>query len=211
MSEDQRQRILEALAYLEEYRDVRVLVNEDNLVTYGWISTRMELDPDQLRPYKPAMKKSKAKVGASSAAAEGNIVSSSKSTSFGALKRKKAPSSPKKTASSTPTAMLDPISTEEVEVNSSLELLKRKKKKAKTKGSEPAPSKTAPTDPPPSRSKDVLAPPMSAPMGLSFEEVARESLKDTEEVFREEGSSATLNPPVALVEDPFLSVEDFVE
>ena len=46
MSRNQRQRILEALAYPKEYRDVRVLVTEDNLVTYGWISIRMELDPD---------------------------------------------------------------------------------------------------------------------------------------------------------------------
>ena len=66
MSGDQRERILEALAYPEEYRDVRVLITEDNLITYGWISTRMELDLDQLRPYKPASKKAKAKVGASS-------------------------------------------------------------------------------------------------------------------------------------------------
>ena len=48
-----------ALSYLDMYRDVRVLVTEDNLVTYEWISTRIELDPDQLRPYKLAPKKSK--------------------------------------------------------------------------------------------------------------------------------------------------------
>ena len=52
---------------------------------------------------------------------------------------------------------------------------------------------------------------MSAPMGLSFEEVAREALKDAEEVFREEGPSAMPNPLAALVEDPLLSVEDFIE
>ena len=32
------------MAYPKKYRDVWVLVNEDSLVTYGWISTRMELD-----------------------------------------------------------------------------------------------------------------------------------------------------------------------
>ena len=50
MSREQRQRIIRAFAVPDEYRDVWVLVNEDNLITYGWISTRMELDPDQLRP-----------------------------------------------------------------------------------------------------------------------------------------------------------------
>ena len=70
--------ILEALAYPDEYRDVRVLVNEDNLVTYGWISTRMELDPDQLRACRPAPKKSKFAAGASSAAIEEDVASSPK-------------------------------------------------------------------------------------------------------------------------------------
>ena len=51
---------------------------------------------------------------------------------------------------------------------------------------------------------------MSAPKGVSFDE-AREALKDAEEIFREEGSSATPNPPAGLVEDPLLSMEDFVE
>ena len=46
VSRDQRQRIMRALAVPDEFRDVRVLVNDDNLVTYGWISTLMELDPD---------------------------------------------------------------------------------------------------------------------------------------------------------------------
>ena len=41
--------ITTALAYPDEARDVRALVNEDNLITHGWIGTRMELDPDQLR------------------------------------------------------------------------------------------------------------------------------------------------------------------
>ena len=54
MTGDQRQRIEVALTYPDEFRDVRVLVTEDHLVTYGWISTRIELDPDQLCGYKPA-------------------------------------------------------------------------------------------------------------------------------------------------------------
>ena len=48
-------------------------------------------------------------------------------------------------------------------------------------------------------------------MGVSFEKVTREALKDAEEVFREEDPSATPNPSTALVEDPLLSVEDFIE
>ena len=97
------------------------------------------------------------------------------------------------------------------------------------KESELAFSKTAMTDPPLSRSEDVLAhltrvvpevtksrvsteaPPMTTPAGVSFEEVAREVLKDAEEVFNEEGFSAMSNPPAALVEDSHLSVEDFLE
>ena len=52
---------------------------------------------------------------------------------------------------------------------------------------------------------------MMVPKGGSFDEVAREALKAAEEIFREEGSSATPNPPAALTEDPLLSVEDFLE
>ena len=111
MSREQRQRIIRAFAVPDEYRDVWVLVNEDNLITYGWISTRMELDPDQLRPYKPATKKSKAKVRASSAAAEGNVVSSpKKSTYFGAPKKNKAAFSSKRTTSSMLEAIPDLVS-----------------------------------------------------------------------------------------------------
>ena len=40
----------------------------------------MELDPDQLRPYKPATKKPKAKVGASSTVAKRNVVMSEQYT-----------------------------------------------------------------------------------------------------------------------------------
>ena len=61
VTRDQRQRIEVAIAYPDKFRDDRILVTEDNLVTYGWISTRIELDSDQLRRYKlaPAPKKSK--------------------------------------------------------------------------------------------------------------------------------------------------------
>ena len=56
-----------------------------------------------------------------------------------------------------------------------------------------------------------MALPISAPEGVSLEEVAWEALKDAEEVFGEEGSSATPNPPAALIEDSLLCVEDFIE
>ena len=46
MTTEQEERINTALAYLDEARDVRALVNEDNLISHGWIRTRMELDPD---------------------------------------------------------------------------------------------------------------------------------------------------------------------
>ena len=49
MTAEQEERIAIALAYPDEARDVRALVNEDNLITDGWIKVRMELDPDQLR------------------------------------------------------------------------------------------------------------------------------------------------------------------
>ena len=49
MTAEQEERINIALAYPDEARDVRTLVNEDNLITHGWIGTRMELDPDQIR------------------------------------------------------------------------------------------------------------------------------------------------------------------
>ena len=49
MTAEQEERINIALAFPDEARDVRALVNEDNLITYRWIGTRMELDPDQLR------------------------------------------------------------------------------------------------------------------------------------------------------------------
>ena len=98
----------------------------------------------------------------------------------------------------------------------------------RTKGSELAPSKPTLSDPPLSGSEDVpalqtrvdpdsensQAPPKTslrtAPEGVSFDEVAREALKATEEIFRKEDTSATPNPRIALVEDPHLSVEDFL-
>ena len=56
MTQEQGEWILTALAYLEEGTDVRALVTKDNLVEYRWISTRIELDPDQLRRQKSGPK-----------------------------------------------------------------------------------------------------------------------------------------------------------
>ena len=68
MTPEQAERIATALACPDEGRDVRALITEDNMVEYGWISTRMELDPDQLRGQKSAPKKAKAKAGPSTQA-----------------------------------------------------------------------------------------------------------------------------------------------
>ena len=46
MTAEQEERINIALAYPDEAREVRALVNEDNLIAHGWIGIRMELDPD---------------------------------------------------------------------------------------------------------------------------------------------------------------------
>ena len=118
----------------------------------------MELDLDQFCPYAPASKKPKSKVGASSATVEGSKAHSpKKSTSSGVPKKKKPTSSSKRPAPSKPAATLDPFWTKDVEAESSLEPLKRKKmKKMKIKDSEPAPSKMAPSNPPPSGSEGVL-------------------------------------------------------
>ena len=72
MTTEQEERINTALAYPDEARDVRAFVNEDNLITHGWIRTRMELDPDQLRGQKPGPTQSKT----SAKAAEGATTSS---------------------------------------------------------------------------------------------------------------------------------------
>ena len=64
-------------------------------------------------------------------------------------------------------------------------------------------------------SKKSQVPPRASsttvPDGVSFDEVAQEALKAAEEIFHEEDTSATPIPPTALVEDPHLSVEDFVQ
>ena len=162
------------------------------------------MDPDQLRPYKPASKKPKTKIGASSVVAKVSVASSpKKSTSSEAPKIKKAASSPNKPASSRPVATAI-LSTEEVEGEPSPEPLKRKKRRTET--SESTPLKMAPSDPPPSRSEDVPAPwtkvvleksrvpPESSwttvPEGGSFHEVTREALKAAEELFREEAQNS---------------------
>ena len=96
----QRQRIEVGLTYPDEFRDVRVLVTDDNLVTYGWISTRRELDPGQLRRYKPASKKSEPASGMPFFEAEEGVAAHlKKSASSGLLKRKKAASSSKRPTS----------------------------------------------------------------------------------------------------------------
>ena len=46
MTAAQEERIISALASPDEARDVRALVVEDNLISHGWIRTRMELDPN---------------------------------------------------------------------------------------------------------------------------------------------------------------------
>ena len=120
-----------------------------------------------------------------------------------------------------------PFPVEEVEVESSLEPLKRKKKKTKSKESELAHSKMALSDPPPFASEDVLtsqtqvapefeksqappeAPSTMIPEEGSFDVAAREALRAAEEILYE-GSSSTPNPSMALIEDPLLSVEDFL-
>ena len=89
----------------------------------------MELDPDQLCPYKQASKKPKGKAGASSASEKGKVTSlPKKSTSSGAAKRKKAASSWKKHASPTPAVVPDLPTTEgvEEEEEASPEPLKRR-------------------------------------------------------------------------------------
>ena len=88
--------------------------------------------------------------------------------------------------------------------------------------------KTALSDPPPSESEDVLAPQtrvvpkseksqvppeapsMTAHEGVSFDEVSQEALKAVEEIIHVEETSASPNPPAALVEDPHLCIEDFL-
>ena len=69
MTAEQEERINTALSFPDEARDVRALVIEDNLITHGWIRTRMELDPDQLRVQKSSPKQTKAPVGASGSTA----------------------------------------------------------------------------------------------------------------------------------------------
>ena len=68
MTEAQGLRIHAAIAFLNKDRDVRALVTEDNLVAHGWISSRMELDPDQLHGPKSGPKKPKTAAGPSTQA-----------------------------------------------------------------------------------------------------------------------------------------------
>ena len=91
-----------ALAYPDEGRDVRALVTKDNLVEYGWISTRTELDPDQLRGQKPAPKKAKAKVGPSTQAVQPK-------TDAPRPPKRKVPATTSKEAASSKSATLPPL------------------------------------------------------------------------------------------------------
>ena len=95
MTQEQGERILTTLAYLDEGRNVRALVTEDNLVEYKWISTRMELDLDQLCGQSSGPKKAKTAVEPSTQAAQPK-----KTTASRPPKRKCAASSLKKPASS---------------------------------------------------------------------------------------------------------------
>ena len=154
MTRDQRQRIEVALAYPNEHRDVRVLVIEDNLVTYGSISTRIELYPDQLRPYKPTPKKSKpASWEPSSEVKEGVAVPPKKVASFGPLKKTKAASSSKMPAfpKSAVVPTLPTVEEAEEEVPS-LEPLKRRRRLGTESESTP---EIAPANPPSSGSEGV--------------------------------------------------------
>ena len=69
MTAEQEERINTALSFPDEARDIRALVIEDNLITHGWIRTRMELDPDQLRGQISGPKQTKAPTGASGSTA----------------------------------------------------------------------------------------------------------------------------------------------
>ena len=125
--------------------------------------------------------------------------SSKKSTSSGASERKNAAYSLKRAAPSKPIATPDPFLVEEVEVESSLEPVKRKEIMM-TKELEPTPSKIALSDPFPSGSKDVRIPQtrvvlesemtqalseslsMAVLKGGSFDDIAREALCAAEKV-----------------------------
>ena len=90
MIAEQEERINTALSFPDEARDVRALVTEDNLITHGWIRTRMELDPDQLRGQKSGPKQTKAPAGAS-----GSTTTPAPSTRKRAATSSKKPAAPK--------------------------------------------------------------------------------------------------------------------
>ena len=78
MTLEQGKRIMTALAYPDEGRDVRALVTEDNLVEYGWISTRIELDTDQLYGQKSGPKRTKVAAVPSTQAAQPKTATASR-------------------------------------------------------------------------------------------------------------------------------------
>ena len=60
----------------------------------------------------------------------------------------------------------------------------------------------------------VQAPPRTSlkitPEGVSFGKAAQQALKATEEIFHDGHPAVAPNPPLALVEDPLLNIEDFL-
>ena len=183
----------------------------------------MELHSDQLRGYKLGLKKSK--IVAEDPTEVKVAASPKKATSSRLPKRKTAASSSNRPASAKFTASPPPTVKAVDEEEALLENLKRKKRSRTESMSTP---EIAPDHPPSSGGKGVpdsqtgVPPesensqaPLEAPLtttseGASFEEVARQALRATEEIFREENPSATPNPPSVPKEDPPLSVEDFL-
>ena len=125
MTRDQRLRIKSTLAYPDGCRDVRALVSKDDLVSYEWISTRKELNPDQLCPYKQAPKKSKSKPTREPSAKVGVAARSKKATPSRPPKRERAATSLKRPASSKSAAVPTPPKTERLKKRCLLWSLRR--------------------------------------------------------------------------------------
>ena len=106
------------LASTKEGRDVWALVTEDNLVEYGWIFTRIELDPDQLCGHKSGPKKLKTDSKSSI-----RVAPLKKATASRLLKMKSAASSSKKPAFSKSAAPPPPAWESEDEDEAPLEPL----------------------------------------------------------------------------------------
>ena len=171
-----------ALAYPKESRDVRVLVTEENLVSYGWTFTRIELDLDQLCGYKPAPKKSNPASGEPSfEAGEVEAAPSKKATSSRPSKRTRAASRRPTSSKSTTTLLLPPIGVAEEEEAPPEPLKSRKRSRTE---SEPAPE-VAPTNHPPFGNKDVPA----SQIGVILESENSQVLPETSLTTTLEGAS----------------------